>query len=553
VSELPKGWIETKISDVTEYVQRGKGPKYTDVKSFPVINQKAIRWFGIQEEHLKYVREDMWDKYTEERFIRSGDILWNSTGTGTIGRACLLDEKEAAKAKVVDSHVTIVRSNKSIDPRYLFNWIKSPRIQFDIDSLSTGTTNQVELSKAKVLDTSIPLAPLNEQIRIADKLDSMLAKVDTSQARLDKIPNILKRFRQSVLAAATSGELTKEWRSNNKYKKTNLSDFEIPECWEFLTIEDIAMVKGGKRLPKGEELTDENTGLPYIRAGQLKNGTVIQGENVRSKQLYLEAHVQEQIKRYTVCENDVYLTIVGASIGDSGVIPAKCHGANLTENAAKITEFTKQVNSKFLAYWLRSERLQALIKLEIKSGAQGKLALKRIKTLPTPFPNFDEQSEIVRRVESLFTMADTVEKQYKAAKARTNRLTQSILAKAFCGELVEQDENDEPASQLLERIKKQLVDTPKPPQQTPSTKEKEDVEIKVAQITTESNLPKSEILTLLQKSNSELTAQQIMTKLTEKTFDQVDMIFTELKRLLDNHAIAKVGIGENCTFKAVKK
>ncbi|MBF4312408.1 restriction endonuclease subunit S, partial [Vibrio anguillarum] len=146
---LPSNWIRSTIGEVTTYVQRGKGPKYSEKNAFPVINQKAIRWNGIQEEHLKYVREDTWEKYTEERYIRAGDILWNSTGTGTIGRACLLDEAEAAKAKVVDSHVTIVRSNTTkVIPSYLFYWIKSPKIQFEIASLYTGTTNQVELSKS---------------------------------------------------------------------------------------------------------------------------------------------------------------------------------------------------------------------------------------------------------------------------------------------------------------------------------------------------------------------------------------------------------------------
>ncbi|MBF4264946.1 hypothetical protein EAY73_24355, partial [Vibrio anguillarum] len=132
--------------------------------------------------------------------MRAGDILWNSTGTGTIGRACLLDEAEAAKAKVVDSHVTIVRSNTTkVIPSYLFYWIKSPKIQFEIASLYTGTTNQVELSKSKVLDTEIPLAPLAEQSRIVEKLDSIFEKLGMAQSRLEKVPLLLKRFRRVVI------------------------------------------------------------------------------------------------------------------------------------------------------------------------------------------------------------------------------------------------------------------------------------------------------------------------------------------------------------------
>jgi type I restriction enzyme S subunit len=474
VSDLPKGWVETKISDVTEYVQRGKGPKYTEIKSFPVVNQKAIRWFGIQEEHLKYVREDMWDKYTEERFIRPGDILWNSTGTGTIGRACLLDEKEAAKAKVVDSHVTIVRSNKIIDPRYLFNWIKSPRIQLDIESLSTGTTNQVELSKAKVLDTTIPLAPLNEQIRIADKLDSMLAKVDAAQTRLDKIPNILKRFRQSVLAAATSGELTKEWREENyhlavtsdeveqlwinhyksndmKYKKSSFpqTDKEIddlPEEWLSTRLGDACDVFVGST-PSRKNIDYWEGEIPWVSSSEVAFCNI---GNTKEK-------ISELGLKNTSTKIHPKGTVMLAMIGQGKTrgqpaildIPA-CHN----QNTAAIRVLPEIIKSEYLYYFLWRQYEETR---KVGAGNNQKALNKTmVQGFFLPVPSVEEQQEIISRVGSIFNMADTVEKQYKYAKARTNRLTQSILAKAFRGELVPQDPKDEPAEKLLARIQSEL-------------------------------------------------------------------------------------------------
>lgn len=252
-----------------------------------------------------------------------------------------------------------------------------------------------------------------------------------------------------MLAAATSGELTREWRGDLDAPISE-NNIEYASSWGFLTIEDIANVKGGKRLPKGDALVSFNTGFPYIKAGQLKNGTVDP-----TNQEYLEKHVQRKIARYTVNKDDAYITIVGACIGDVGLIPQEYDGANLTENAAKICDYKRKFESKYLSFWLRSEALQSLIQFEIKSGAQGKLALKRIKTLPIPFPSVTEQKEIVRRVESLFALADSVEKQYKAAKQRLDRVTQAVLAKAFRGELVPQDPDDEPAAELLKRIQAQ--------------------------------------------------------------------------------------------------
>lgn len=384
-------------------------------------------------------------------------------------------------------------------------------------------------------------------------MDSILAKVDRAQARLDKIPDILKRFRQSVLAAATSGELTREWRGNDVIVSTEIAGLYVPVEWQFCTVEDIGVVKGGKRLPKGDELTENNTGFPYIRAGQLKNGTVVQGDSARNRQMFLAPETQAQIKRYTVNEGDVYLTIVGASIGDAGVIPHALHQANLTENAAKITNFNEKISAQYLSIWLRSERLQQLIQLEIKSGAQGKLALKRINTLPVPLPPIAEQYEIVSIVESLLSRAETLDRSYQLVKSRVDRLTQAILAKAFCGELVDQNPSDEPAGMLLERIKQQQREAPKSTRQTRKPATKVTPSVDVVETDVELTQPESEILALLKNTSGELSAQQIMEQLTEKTFEQVDALFSELKRLLDNNSIVKVGSGEACTFKAIKR
>ena len=133
MSKQPPGWVTATLADVTEYISRGKSPKYTHHSSLPVVNQRAIRWFGIQQEHLKYIDPAQFDLWTPERFIRIGDILWNSTGTGTIGRACLVTQRDVEPPKVVDSHVTIVRPNQlAIEPRFLFFWIQSPEIQENI-------------------------------------------------------------------------------------------------------------------------------------------------------------------------------------------------------------------------------------------------------------------------------------------------------------------------------------------------------------------------------------------------------------------------------------
>ena len=439
VSELPKGWCSAEIGDLCELIngRAFKPQEWSDV-GLPIIRIQNLNNRNASFNHFAGM-------LSEKHLIKKGDLLFAWSGTpGTSFGAHVWHGNDAA----LNQHIFKVDFDKASINRNFFLHAINQKLD-ELIGAAQGGVGLRHVTKGTFEKTEISFPPLAEQARIAQALDGLLAQVDTLKARLDALPALIKRFRQSVLSAAVSGQLTEEWRGNVEYVETD-SQISIPNSWTACTIGDVAEVKGGKRLPKGEELTSENTGYPYIRAGQLKDGTVsVDG------QLFVPEHVYSQISRYIVSAGDVYVTIVGACIGDAGVIPPRCNGFNLTENAAKICDFKLPIISEYLAFWMRSQHLQQLIKHEIKSGAQGKLALKRIKELPFPCPSCEEQTEIVRRVEQLFTFADQLEAKVATAQTRIDRLTQSILAKAFRGELVPQDPADEPASVLLQRIQTQ--------------------------------------------------------------------------------------------------
>ncbi|WP_421304753.1 restriction endonuclease subunit S [Aeromonas veronii] len=441
--QLPHGWSSCSLSDIAAV-----NPK-------TVADESLIAGFvPMSHAPTSYHGELLFDEkpwgeikksYTN---FQDGDVIFAKvTPCFENGKAAIVDDLPNGIGAGSSEFYVLRPHCSDISQKLLFALIKTHAFMQEGAANMTGAVGLRRVPKSFVETFPIALPPAAEQKEIVDRLDILLAQVEATQARLARIPDIIKQFRQSVLAAAVSGKLTEEWREGSS-------------LWQRLTIDNLAHVKGGKRLPQGEELVENDTGFPYIRAGQLKQGTVICNGDARTKQLYLTASAHAQISRYIVEENDVYLTIVGASIGDAGLIPSHYHGANLTENAAKITGFKKPLSSKFLAYWLRSSALQEIIQLEIKSGAQGKLALKRIKELPVPYPELEEQTEIVRRVEQLFAYADTLEQQAKAAKARVDKLTQAILAKAFRGELTadwraanpDQISGDNSAAALLARI-----------------------------------------------------------------------------------------------------
>lgn len=418
--KLPEGWEQIEIGDIADVISGGT-PKSGVAENFAPSGE-GVAWLtpadlsGYKEKYISHGARDLTTlgySSCSAKLMPKGTILFSSRAP--IGYVAI-----AANEIATNRGFKSFAFPSDIFPDYAYYFLRN--IRHIAEEMGTGTTfKEISGSSAKTLP--FVLVPFAEQKIIAEKLDTLLAQVDSTKARLEQIPQILKRFRQAVLNAAVTGTITQDMQSTPS-RRVKYLGLNIPNEWRICQISDISDVKGGKRLPKGETLTSENTGHPYIRAGQLKNGTV-QSED----QLYLQPSTQKLISRYIVSAGDIYITIVGACIGDAGIIPEHYHNANLTENAAKICNIHSNTLNKYLSIWLRSSHLQDIIHSEIKSGAQGKLALARIKTLPLILPPLPEQHEIVRRVEQLFTYADTIEKQVNNATARVNKLTQSIWQK----------------------------------------------------------------------------------------------------------------------------
>ena len=476
MSKQPPGWVTATLADVTEYISRGKSPKYTHHSSLPVVNQRAIRWFGIQQEHLKYVDPAQFDLWTPERFIRIGDVLWNSTGTGTIGRACLVTQNDVEPPKVVDSHVTIVRPNQAvIEPHFLFFWIQSPDIQENILSLATGTTNQIELSRLAIASTQIPIAPLNEQKLIADKLDALLMRVDACRERLDRIPLILKRFRQAVLAAATSGQFTEDWREENfdiepatnlvKQKRFTLAASGdnlplLPDNWEWVALGNYAQCSRGRfSVRPRNDPAYFNGEHPFIQIGNLPSeGGWITGHKQTLNEKGLA--VSKKFPKGTVV-----IAIVGATIGNTGIL---AYDMCFTDSMVGI-DSGDEISNRYIELFLR-HRKEEIRQTSYAGGGQPNIKLQVLNPYPLALPPVAEQHEIVCRVEVLFAYADRLEARYQAARTQVDRLTPALLTKAFRGELVPQDPNDEPASALLERIRAQRAAQPAKPKRSQASR-----------------------------------------------------------------------------------
>ena len=177
--EIPNSWHWVRLSDICEYIQRGKSPKYSQIKKYPVIAQKCNQWSGFSIEKAQFVEPESICTYGQERFLQDNDLMWNSTGLGTLGRMAIYKcELNPYGSAVADSHVTVIRPMKEfVLPQYLYFYFSNPTVQSVIEDQADGTTKQKELSTTTVRSYLVPLPPYNEQIRIVKQTEAVLTLV----------------------------------------------------------------------------------------------------------------------------------------------------------------------------------------------------------------------------------------------------------------------------------------------------------------------------------------------------------------------------------------
>ncbi len=274
-----------------------------------------------------------------------------------------------------------------------------------------------------------------EQTRIANQLDTLLTRVQACNDRFDAIPALLKRFRQTIYMAAMSGTLTEDWRAAN-----NVNDWTHERAANVC-----AKVQSGGTPKEGFSAR----GVPFLKVYNIVNQKVA----FDYKPQYIESSIHHgSMAKSRTQPGDVLMNIVGPPLGKVAIVPADRNEWNINQ-AITLFRPSERISTGWLYCILCSGVNIADIIHETRGSAgQVNISLSQCRDFMFPVPTVAEQAEIVRRVEALFAMADRIEARCTAARAQAQRLTQLVLAKAFRGELVPQDPNDEPASALLARI-----------------------------------------------------------------------------------------------------
>jgi len=436
--DIPDSWEWVRLIDVCEYIQRGKSPKYSPIKKYPVVAQKCNQWSGFSIEKAQFIEPNSLSSYGPERLLQDNDLMWNSTGLGTLGRMAIY--KTAAnpyELAVADSHVTVIRPLKQfVLPEYLYYYFANSSVQSVIEDQADGTTKQKELATATIKAYLTPIPPLDEQRRILAKLSEVLPVVknygvvyDETTVMQEAFPESLKK---SILQEAVQGKLVPQdpsdepaeallerirvekqrlikegkikknkhesvifRRDNSHYEKLDgiercIDDeipFEIPDSWAWTSVGEVCT-----NIQYGSSQKSSPTGkIAVLRMGNLQNGRIVLDKLVYTSD-------SKEIEKYPLEYNDLLFNrtnskeLVGKVAIYKSEIPAIYAGYLVRLHPILI-------DSDYLNYVMQSQYYWIYCQ-NVRSDAigQSNINAEKLKRFVFPLPPLQEQKRIVNQI-----------------------------------------------------------------------------------------------------------------------------------------------------------
>ena len=540
MSKLPKGWVRTSLSEVS-YIEMGQSPPSssynTDGKGIPFFQGKAE--FGdLYPIAVKYCTEP-------KKIAYENDVL-------------LSIRAPVGPTNLCNAEISIGRGLAAIraiviEFKFLFYYFRNA--QPFLSKQGTGSTFKA-INKKFIEEMDFKLPPLNEQKRIVDNLDKILEEVNNAKARLDQITIILKNFRRSSLRYALSGALTKNWRENrsfldgNEYledigksgkenfKKPPLTKREyladLPDSWTYHRLDYIAEVIDPNPRHRNPKYFDQ--GFFFLSTAQFSGHD---GWDYSSVKYVSEETVLEQEKRCAFTRRSIVFSRKG-TIGKTRFLPSDTRFALL--DSVVVINPSELVDAKFVNYCLRADVVQKQVRSLTRGVALKQVSVGAVRSLVIPLPPIEEQREIVKKLDDLIILSNQVEEKYRLAMENVNKITQSILAKAFRGELVPQDPNDEHASIFLEKInaEKKLQEL------IPKQRNR-----KMFQKSLEVNKMILSVVDTLKKEKKPLTAQKLLEKSgypVDSDPEKIEEFFLDIKASMREGVIIRERVKDEDIF-----
>ncbi|MBT2644768.1 restriction endonuclease subunit S [Bacillus sp. ISL-41] len=401
-------WQTVKLGDVLKvqggYAFKSKDSTLTGIRWLKIANvgMGKVLWEDISYLPSNYKND--FDNYV----LIPNDIIMAMT------RPVLSGNTKVAKVGIDDSpsllnqRVCRFQFSNRLESEYFYHYARTSKFSSDIENLIFGT-DPPNISSTQIESINILLPTKKEQRKISNILSTVDDQIEQTEKLVVKTNELKKGLMQILLTKGID---------HNEFKNSEIGN--IPFDWEVKRIEEVCDVKGGKRLPKGYKLLDQNNGFPYIRVADMDNMGSISLKDIK----YVPEEIVQKIVNYRISKDDLYISVAG-TLGIVGKVPDELDGANLTENADKLTNI--KCNKDFLLYVLKSSIIQKNIDNEKTLSAQPKLALTRIKNFLIPIPSIDEQERIANILQSVEQQIEQYGKKHKKLVQLKKGLMQKLL------------------------------------------------------------------------------------------------------------------------------
>ena len=392
--DVPKGWVWTTLGEICTFLSRGKSPKYSEERKFPVFAQKCnLKEGGISLKQARFLDPSTIDKWEESYKLKTGDILINSTGTGTVGRTRLFDESflGAYPFVVPDSHVSVVRTSTKIVSEYVYAYVSSLSTQLYLEENLAGSTNQKELYIGIIERLPLPLPPLAEQQRIVSEIERWSVLIDTIEQGKENLEISIKQAKSKILDLAIHGKLVPQdpndepasellKRINPKAQITcdNEHYTQLPKGWSIISMQDICKLKDGI---KQDNIPLINLDVKYLRG-------VSEGNTIRSGRF--------------VSANSYMILVDGENSGEIFKAPIDGYQGS----TFKLLDIDQNVNEEYILNVINLHR-KALRENKVGSAIPH-LNKKLFKAISAPLPPYNEQIRIVEAIKSIFNILDVI-------------------------------------------------------------------------------------------------------------------------------------------------
>ena len=412
--EVPKGWVWTTLEEICLFLSRGKSPKYSDTdKTYPVFAQKCnLKEGGISLGQARFLDPSTICKWSEEYKLKTGDVLVNSTGTGTVGRTRLFDESCLGKYPFVvpDSHVSVIRTTSEIKSEFVFAYISSQLIQQHLEDNLAGSTNQKELYIGVLADLLFPLPPLIEQQRIVLEIEKWFALIDIIENGKADLQTTIKQTKSKILDLAIHGKLVPQNPNDEPAIKLlkrinpnftpcdNGHSKKLPQNW--------CWVKGKFIFSPMKSVRPTGETFQYLDIDSIDNVR----QTIKETKVMKSSNAPSRASRHTQ-KGDIVFSMVRPYLRN---IAKVYFNDCIASTGFYVCSPLDMLHSEFCYYLMISDYVVNGLNQFMKGDNSPSINKGDIDNWLFPLPPFAEQQRIVVKIEKLFSILDNIQKALEA-------------------------------------------------------------------------------------------------------------------------------------------